>query len=180
MKTTDRTPSFLTGFPGWLGPSLDAPATRIGNLVEILAGLVCVVLFALMIVVVSYEVAMRYLFNAPTYWSGELARWSMVWLALLGMAIAVRRLDHIRVDILVDVVSHPVKVAMAVMRYAVTFGFAAVMLIFGARLTILNATQTSPGLGWPLSVLYLAPTVSAVLMILFLAELVWRREIRPF
>src|ERR687892_2491350 len=66
--------------------------THIGNALEFAAGSVCVLLFATMIVVVFYEVVSRYLFNAPTFWSGELARYAMVWLVLLGMAIAVRRM----------------------------------------------------------------------------------------
>ena len=153
---------------------------RVGNALEISAGALCVVLFAEMIVVVAYEVAMRYLFNSPTFWSGELARWSMVWLALLGMAIAVRRLDHIRVDILVDIAPRGAQIAMAVLRYVFAFAFAGIMLIYGARLVVENAEQISPGLQLPFSYLYLAPAVSAVLMLYFLVELVSRREIRTF
>ena len=152
----------------------------IGDVLELAAGLACVVLFSAMIVVVSYEVVMRYVFNSPTFWSGELARWSMVWLALLGMALAVRRLDHIRVDVLVDTVPRPVQIAMACLRYLFGFAFSGVMLFYGIRLTMLNARQTSPGLELPVSILYLAPTVSAVLVLYFLFELVSQREIRPF
>lgn len=158
----------------------DGPVRYIGDILELVAGLLTVVLFAVMIVVVSYEVVMRYVFNAPTFWSGELARWSMVWLALIGLALAVRHLDNIRVDVLADTVPRPVQVAMAALRYVFAFAFAIVMLIYGVRLMRLNATQISPGLEWPVSILYLAPTVSAVLMLYFLAELVLRREIRPF
>ncbi|MCF3934569.1 TRAP transporter small permease [Acuticoccus sp. M5D2P5] len=162
-------------------PTLENGAVGfVGDVIEAAAGLLAVVLFALMIVVVSYEVVMRYIFNAPTFWSGELARWAMVWLALIGLALAVRHLDNIRVDVIAEVVPKPFQVAMAVLRYVFAAAFALVMLVYGVRLVRLNATQISPGLEWPVSILYLAPTVSAAMMLYFLAELALRREIRPF
>lgn len=155
-------------------------ARRLGDILELVAGALCVLLFSLMIVVVAYEVAMRYLFDAPTFWSSELARWAMVWLALMGMAIATRRLDHIKVDILVEQLPRGMKVAAAGLRYLFAAAFAIVMLVYGARLVIQNTGQVSIGLGLPFSYLYLAPTLSAALMLYFLGELVARREIRPF
>ncbi|ORE91342.1 TRAP transporter small permease [Acuticoccus yangtzensis] len=156
------------------------PVGFVCDCLEAVAGLLVVVLFALMIGVVSYEVVMRYVFNAPTFWSGELARWAMVWVALVGLALAVRHLDNIKVDVLVDAVPRPVQVVMAILRFVFAFAFAGVMLVYGIRLMRLNAGQTSPGLEWSVSILYLAPTVSAVLMLAFLAELALRRDIRPF
>lgn len=152
----------------------------VGDTLERAAGALCVLFFTVMIVVVGYEVVVRYIFGAPTFWSSELARWSMVWLALLGMAIAVRKLDHIRVDFLVDIAPPSVQVAMAVLRYIIAFAFAGVLLFYGCRLAIQNSNQLSPGLGLSFTWLYLAPTVSAALMLFFLAELVVRRERRPF
>lgn len=147
---------------------------------EAVCRLACILLFSVMIVSVSYEVLMRYMFNAPTFWSEALARGAMVWLVLLGMALGIRYQDQIRVDFLLEVAPRRVQTAFAIVRYAVTLIFAGVLVVYGMALAIPNLRQTTPGLEIPVFYIYLAVPVSAVLMILYLLELILRREIRPF
>jgi TRAP-type transport system small permease protein len=59
-----------------------------------------VVLLALLATVVL-GVASRAL-NEPLVWSDELARYLMVWLALIGWILASRRRSHIRITLLLD------------------------------------------------------------------------------
>ena len=49
-----------------------------------------------------YEVAARYLFNAPTVWAEELSRFLQVWAVYLATASVLRHRQMIRIGMLVD------------------------------------------------------------------------------
>ena len=49
---------------------------------------------------ISYEVAARYIFNAPTIWAEELSRVFLVWGTFLAMAALLRRRSHIRITLI--------------------------------------------------------------------------------
>ncbi|MBL4916742.1 TRAP transporter small permease [Szabonella alba] len=153
---------------------------RIADWLDLATRIVSAMLFAVMIVVVGYEVIMRYWFSTPTFWSSELASWSMVWVALLGFALAFRRMDHIRIDFHLVGLTGSLATVLAVLRYLIVAALAGVLLWQGINLTISGLRQTSPGLGLTYAWLYASAVASSVLMLVFLAELALRRETRPF
>jgi len=53
-----------------------------------------------MTLIVGFEVASRYFFNAPTIWAWDINVQLMLLLMMLGMAEAYRRDVHVRVDVL--------------------------------------------------------------------------------
>jgi TRAP-type C4-dicarboxylate transport system permease small subunit len=53
-------------------------------------GIACAGLLLVMLGSIGGQVFMRYVLNAPWHWSEELARYSMVWMAMLGAALAAR------------------------------------------------------------------------------------------
>jgi TRAP-type C4-dicarboxylate transport system permease small subunit len=65
--------------------------------------------------------------NNPVVWSDELARFLMVWLALLGWILALRRRSHIRITVLLGLMPSGV-------RRAVEIAIQAAVLVFGALL----------------------------------------------
>jgi len=63
-------------------------------------GLAVLMTLALLTVVVLGVVSRA--FNDPFVWTDELARYLMVWVALLGWSIAARRRSHIRITLVMD------------------------------------------------------------------------------
>lgn len=53
-----------------------------------------------MMVTISYEVMARYLFNAPTDWSGEINQYLLCTMSMLGGGYALLVDQHVRVDII--------------------------------------------------------------------------------
>src|SRR5512141_3015004 len=51
---------------------------------------------------VVLQVASRYVFNRPTSWSEELARYLFVWITFLGAAVVIRKRRHVDVTVLTD------------------------------------------------------------------------------
>jgi TRAP-type transport system small permease protein len=153
---------------------------RVTDAGEAVLRLVCIVLFSVMIVAVFFEVVMRYVFNAPTFWSEALARSAMVWLVLLGMAVGIRHQEHIRVDFLISIMPRALVVPCAALRYLIALAFAVVMMVYGVVLAVPNWNQSLPGLEIPVFWVYLSVPVASAMMVLFLVELIWKRDARPF
>jgi len=68
-----------------------------------------------------YEVAARYVFNAPTIWAFELGYMAMGVHALMGAAFALRERAHIRIDILYIHFSDRTKALLDTAGYLVLF-----------------------------------------------------------
>ena len=116
-------------------------------------GAVCVVLFVIMIASVFGQVIMRYVFASPLSWSEELARYAMIWQAMLASALCMQRglhLSLLQVDVL------PGRLQL-VARYAGTV-VVAVLLAFlfwhAWDLASRSTRQTTPGLGLSMSWIY--------------------------
>ena len=54
------------------------------------------------LLIVTAQIVMRYVFNDPLIWSEELSRYLYVWIAWLGCAFCVGTRSHIRVPIAFD------------------------------------------------------------------------------
>lgn len=64
---------------------------------------------AFIMLIMFYEVLMRYLFSKPTLWVEELSRWLGGVIFLLAGLYAMQQRSHIRVVIIYDMVSRPVQ-----------------------------------------------------------------------
>lgn len=128
-----------------------------------LAG-ICVFLLIVMLLSVGLQIIMRYGFNAPLVWSEELARFTMIWLALLASAIGMRRGQHIAMTGILPI---PEKFSHLV-RGGVVFASVlvlSVLVIHGWALAEGTMSQRSSGLGLPMGYMYAAIPVSCLLMI---------------
>lgn len=65
------------------------------------------ILLLVMSVLVFLQVLSRYVFLYPFPWVEELTRYLMIWMTLLGSAVAVRSGKHITVDVLDAVLKKP-------------------------------------------------------------------------
>ena len=75
---------------------------RIGYVIEMSTGSLCVLFFAAMTFVTIIGVFYRYALNDPIIWSNESARFLMLWTGFLAINIAMRKGEHIRIDIIVN------------------------------------------------------------------------------
>jgi TRAP-type C4-dicarboxylate transport system permease small subunit len=97
-------------------------------------GVLCVVV---MMVLVTYEVGSRYLFNSPTTWSDEIASYLLIAIVFLGLAQNVRQGGHIRIDVVTSLLSTRARRALEVMAYGLGMVFA-VMLLAGTWTRFVN------------------------------------------
>ena len=58
-----------------------------------------VIQLGLFVIILVYQVVMRYVFNSPPVWSEELALFLMVWVTFLGVGYGVNRRLHVRMSL---------------------------------------------------------------------------------
>ena len=62
----------------------------------------CVLLFAMMVVVGTYQIVTRFIFNKPSTVSEELLTYTFAWMAMLASAYVFGKRDHMKMSFLVD------------------------------------------------------------------------------
>lgn len=82
----------------WVG--FRSGLARVADLTNRMAILICQVSVVLMTVSILLQVFRRYVMNAALIWPEELALFFMVWLTFLGASVALRRGDHVAVNLL--------------------------------------------------------------------------------
>jgi len=123
---------------------------------------------------VVLQVTSRYVFNNPTSWSEELARYLFVWITFLGAAVVIRKRRHVDVTVLTDrLPPSAAKVVYLVSDVAVLFMLGALTWA-GAGLAIMAHRQLSAAMDLPMSLAYSAMPVGTGLMFVFLvATMIW-------
>jgi len=155
-----------------------ALASLVGALdrgLRIVAALCLAGLFLLMLA----QVALRYTALGVPAFAEELARYAMVWMALLATAVAVREGSHIRVDFVPLALGMAAPIlgrALEALLDALTLGICLVIFWQGLDIVSFAAGQRSDGLRIPLSWPYGAmPVAFGLAAILALARLFERR-----
>jgi len=154
--------------------------SRVADWAEAVTRPVCMVAFAIMVVVVFYEVVARYVFSRPTFWSEPLARMMLVWVVLMGFSLGTRHREHIRIDGLAMAAPPWLQRLFARLRWLAALGFAAVLLVWGVPLALQNLVQDIPGLEISVFWVYLAVPICAFFVILYVVEMIRNRDYRPF
>jgi TRAP-type C4-dicarboxylate transport system permease small subunit len=150
---------------GWL----DALIRRLTAATTALAG-GCLLITAL---IVTYEVVMRGLFDAPTEWSIEVSVYLVVVSGFLGLAVTYAEDKHIRVDLLTSKLSARANRRLEVFVGAVSLVFCLIFLVESWDMVAvsyqLNRTAAS-ALRVPLFLPQLALPVGFLLMLLQLVR----------
>ena len=82
-----------------------------------------------MMAIVTFDVILRYFFNDPTVWAGEVASFLTVAVVFLGLAQNIRLGDHIRIDVFTSLLSARSRLFLDVIAHAVGIVFSVVLLM---------------------------------------------------
>lgn len=82
--------------------------------------------------IVIFAVVARYGFNVSPIWTEELARYALIWAVLLAGAAALRRGEHMQIDIVVDRLPPPAARVVDLIRRAAILVVLTFMTMMGA------------------------------------------------
>ena len=132
-----------------------------------------IVAMALLVVDVVWGVVTRYVLGQQASWTEELARFLLVWVALLGGAVAFSTKGHLGVDFFVGKFDPGVRKQLAVFSHCVVLFFAVAIFVVGGSRVVFDALaleQVTPALNWKMGHVYLVVPISGCFMVLFTIE----------
>jgi TRAP-type C4-dicarboxylate transport system permease small subunit len=127
--------------------------------------LASVVLFALLVLVVVWQVFSRQVLSSPSAWTEELARYTFVWLGFFAAALVFSERGHIAVDFLVRKTPPRVQTASGALSQVAIVAFALVILVWGGWRASQGAwNQNLAALPTQVGVMYLVMPITGLLI----------------
>lgn len=129
-----------------------------------------VIIMAIMVLNVLWQVASRFILGSPSSFTDELARYLMIWVGILGAAYVSGKNLHVAIDVLPSRLSEKAqKQLKLIVRILVILFCLGAMVIGGSRLVFITHVldQNSPALQVPLSVVYVVIPISGLLIIYY-------------
>lgn len=124
-----------------------------------------VILFALMMAAVLIQIAGRYVFNYSISGAEEIATFSQIWLVFFGAGVAMRRGQHVVVDVLSLFLPLRIRQVIAVLVAAGSVLFVAIVAKTSLALVNFGFIQSSAALQLPMWIIYLCMPVGSLYLI---------------
>lgn len=140
------------------------------NLIDSILEKTLIILLALMLIQVLWQVFSRYVIQVPSSFTDELSRYLLIWVGLLGASYATGKKMHLTIDILPSMLKGRKKKNLGMIISLLVMAFALfVMVIGGIRLVYITLTlgQTSSSLEIPLGYIYMVIPLSGIMIIVY-------------
>ena len=128
----------------------------LNKVLNLLAGLSMTV----MVVLTTYQVIVRYIFNSPSTWSEELVGYLFGWSTMLGATM--------NIPVLVDRFNPTMRKAFHIFAEVIAFIFSATILVFGGfQVSQLAMGQQTSSLGVAVGVFYWVMPICGVIILVY-------------
>jgi len=131
------------------------------------------VVVAVLVIDVVWQVVTRFIMRDPSRWTDELATMLLIWVSLLGASVGFIRKVHLGVDYFVGKLKGKLKLSIEFLVYLLIIAFAGIILIYGGYMIVaktLEAGQPSPALQVEMGYIYLALPISGIFIAIFALE----------
>ncbi len=129
-----------------------------------------VFLMGLLVVVVVWQVFSRYILNAPSTFTDELARFLLIWVSLLGAAYYSGKNLHIAINVLPARLSPPNRRKLNILINLIVISFVLAVFVIGGGMLVyytLAYLQLTPTLQIPMGAVYSIGPISGLLIIYY-------------
>ena len=128
----------------------------------------CIVIFIAMVLLTTYQVAMRYLFKSPSSISETLTRYLFVWLVILSATYVFGQRDHICISFLKDKLRPPVRRVVEIINHCVIIVFSVLVMLYGGQVIArMNMVQYDSILKIPTGIIYSIIPICGVIIVFF-------------
>ena len=124
------------------------------------------VFLASLAVILFVQVFLRYVLHSPLIWSEEVAKYLSIWVVFLGMAVAMRRMSLIAVEVIIQSVPEKARYAMKMLVLVLVGIFMAYLVYIGTVITLEASEQQFASMEVSMAVAYTAMPVGAFLTLL--------------
>ena len=143
---------------------------KVVRITEVTLRTVLVILMALLVIDVVWQVIPRFLTDSPSSFPEELSRFLLIWIGLLGSALAYKERMHLGLDIATKNLTGKNKLFVDLLVHVMVAIFAVfVMIIGGVNLVALTLLleQVSASMDVLMGYVYLAIPLSGSLILLY-------------
>ena len=132
-------------------------------------------LTALMVVTVLTGVLFRYVIRDPLGWTEELARYLMIWAALLAVSVGIRKREHVGIQLLVKKL--PLKLGRVIILLVniMVMIFLLVLTVRGYSMAVKGFRQLSLALGismfWPLMAIPISGALAIIQQVILIIDI---------
>ena len=152
---------------------------KFDHILDIIIKWVLIILMAVMVLDVVWQVLTRFVLNDPSSFTEELAIFLLIWISLLGSAYALRKKAHLGIDILSGYVSEKNKIVLdIIINIIVILVCLLVFVIGGIRLMYitLKLNQISPALQIKMGYIYSVLPLTGILMIYYSVSEIFNKK----
>jgi TRAP-type C4-dicarboxylate transport system permease small subunit len=128
---------------------------------------------AVLVLDVTWQVITRFILKNPSSWTEELATYLMIWVGLLGAAVALNYRDHLGIDYFVGKLTEVKRLWTEVIVNVCVIFFSIFVMFFGG-VKLVSFTfyygQLSPAMKLPMGYVYLAVPVAGIFLAIYSIE----------
>ncbi len=125
---------------------------------------------AVLVIDVLWQVFTRFVMGDPSSWTEELATFLLIWVALLGAAVALGRGAHLGIDYFASKLPETCRIRTELFVFAVVTLFSLLVMVIGGMSLVkqtLALEQISVALHIPMGYVYLAIPISGAFLVLY-------------
>ena len=141
-----------------------------------------IVVMAVLVLDVLWQVFTRLVLKDPSTWTEELAVFMLIWVSLLGAAVALGRGAHLGIDYFVGKLPVRARLGTEVIVFLSVSAFSLLVMVIGGVDLVasnLDLGQESPALRVKVGYVYLAVPISGFFLVFYSIELLAER-VRSF
>jgi TRAP-type C4-dicarboxylate transport system permease small subunit len=113
-----------------------------------------VLLLLILVGLVSAQVLMRYVMDAPLTWSEEAARITFIWVTFIGAGLAFQRRENLRIQLLPDALPLRSRLWLRLVMYLIEVAFMGLVVYQSIPLLWRLFPAHTPALDWTQDVFY--------------------------
>jgi TRAP-type C4-dicarboxylate transport system permease small subunit len=147
---------------------------RLGLVGKIINKWLTMLILAVMVIVVTYSVLMRYVFCIAYRWSEELVTVLFIFLIFLAIPMVLREKSHICIEFFVSLLPKKAQRIFTVIVDAIILFIACFIAITGFQVMMSVGMEPLPATKLPIGVLYAVAALSGVIMTLDMAVILGR------
>lgn len=103
-----------------------------------------VAMMAATVIITCVQVFCRYFLNMSIIWAEEVCRYLLIWTTFVAIGLAFQRGELASMDMLIEKLSHKIRVALLVPAYLVSAVFLMVVAYHGWHYAMINRIQVIP------------------------------------
>ena len=141
---------------------------NIRKVINTVIKIACILLFGFMVIIGTYQILVRYIFNNPSTISEELLTYSFTWMSLFAAAYVFGKREHMRMGFLADKLNKKKLTILNAIIEIITIAFALIVMVYGGiSITSLSMTQKTASLGIPMGYVYIVIPITGVVIAVY-------------